>query len=831
LKQRAAKAGVTSAVVLLSAFAEILTLWSKNPKFTINLALFNRLPLHPQVNDLLGDFTTVNLLAVDNSASTSFIDRSRRIQSQLWQDLEHRYFSGVRVTRELATREGRLPSAIPIVFTSTLGFGTLGQATSTFSDFGELIYGISQASQVWIDVQVWEDKDALTFNWDVVEELFPAGMLQDMFEAYCRFLKQLVTSDLAWVETHRQLLSPTRLEQQVAVNANPVADEMLHTLFLDRVATRTHQPAVITPQQILTYKQLCDRAHQVGRRLRELGAVPNRLVAVVMEKGWEQVVAVLGILISGAAYLPIDPESPQQRRSHLLTQGEVICILTQSHLERNLQWTDSIPRSCIDTDELLDLDNSPLQSVQQPEDLAYVIYTSGSTGLPKGVAIDHRGAVNTIADINRRFGVKPDDKVLALSSLSFDLSVFDIFGTLAAGGAIVIPDVTALKDPAHWLELMHQQQVTLWNSIPTLMQMLVEYAAGVRAVLPNSLRLVLLSGDWIPLNLPQQIQATAKNARIIGLGGATEASIWSIYYPIEQVDPNWKSIPYGKPLTNQQFYVLNELLEPCPTWVTGQLYIGGIGLAKGYWQDEEKTNFSFISHPRTKERLYKTGDLGRYLPDGNIEFLGRADFQVKIRGYRIELGEIEATLLKHHNVQAAVVKAVGEPRDRLIAYIVPTPEHKNLSEQLQSFLREKLPAYMIPNAFVMLDALPLSANGKVDRKALPEPERLSAPTAVKPSSNAIAQQIAEIVADVLKIEQVDLAANLLNLGATSVELVQIANQLEQKLQHRLKINELVYISSLNDIAIYYEKQNKVSDREKSNNNLTVDREDWEEGEI
>ena len=230
LKLRSAQAGVTPSGVLLAAFAEIIGLWSKSQKFTINLALFNRLPLHPQVNDILGDFTSVTLLAVDNSACESFSDRAIRVQKQLWQDLEHRYFSGVSVTRELARRRGTTPSAMPIVFTSTLGFRSLGQETLTFSHFGELVYGISQASQAWMDIQVWEEKETLTFNWDVVEELFPEGAIADMFEAYCRFLKQLATSESAWLETNRQLLPPAQLAQRNAINSTDAPIPMIYCI-------------------------------------------------------------------------------------------------------------------------------------------------------------------------------------------------------------------------------------------------------------------------------------------------------------------------------------------------------------------------------------------------------------------------------------------------------------------------------------------------------------------------------------------------------------------------------------------------------------------------
>jgi pyochelin synthetase len=671
LKQRATQAGLTPSGVLLAAFADILTVWSKRPGFTINLTLFNRPPIHPQLTDIIGDFTSVLLLAVDNTTPATFKARALRLQQQLWQDLDHRYFSGVRVQREMARSQETQKAMMPVVFTSTLG----QDYSALFTQFGEVVYSITQTPQVWLDHQVFEQEGALVFNWDAVEELFPEGLLDDMFEAYCRFLRQLATSESAWLATTPSLVPSAQLSQRAAVNATtaPISDELLHTLFLAQLPARGHESAVISPQRTLTYLELSQLASQVGRKVRQLGATPNTLVAIVMEKGWEQVVAVFGVLMSGAAYLPIDPELPKERQWYLIEQGQVKLVLTQSQFNQNLEWPEEIQRLCLDDDNFFNGNAGPIELVQTSTNLAYVIFTSGSTGQPKGVAIDHRGAVNTIKDINQRFGVGPEDRVLALSALSFDLSVYDLFGLLAAGGTVVIPEATLAKDPAHWVDMMTQHHVTVWNTVPALMQMLVAYIGERPPTVPKWLRLAMMSGDWIPLTLPERIKALWPSAQIISLGGATEASIWSISYPIDTVEPTWNSIPYGKPLTNQTCQVLNHFLEPCPVWVPGQLYIGGIGLAQGYWGDHEKTQASFIIHPHTQARLYKTGDLGRYLPEGNIEFLGREDFQVKIRGYRIELGEIEAALEQHTGVKEVVVTVVEKERggpQSLVAYLV-----------------------------------------------------------------------------------------------------------------------------------------------------------------
>lgn len=689
LKHKASQANLTNSSVLLAAFADVLTLWSKSPKFTINLTLFNRLPLHHQVNQVIGDFTSLNLLEVDNSKAAPFINRAQRLQEQLWQDLDHRYVSGVEVQRELRRQYGSYQT-MGVVFTSTLGVASESEKQLWVNQLGKMVYSISQTPQVWLDHQIIEEQGDLVFNWDTVDELFCEGVVDNMFKSYTDYLQHLATSESAWIEIHPQLSPKAPVPKFAQLNQTNVTipQQTLHGLFMLQVEQNSQEKAVITPERCLTYGELYQRARDIGHRLRQLGVSRNSLVAVVMFKGWEQVVAVLAILMSGAAYVPIDPELPQQRREYLLAQGSVKLVLTQELLLNQLSIPEGIECLSVDTFESGANDSISFVAAHHPEDLAYVIYTSGSTGLPKGVMIQHQAVVNTILDINQRFDVTANDRILAVSALNFDLSVYDIFGILAAGGSLIMPSAADAKIPAHWYELIVTHQVSLWNSVPALMQMLVEYLSGQQLNhSSSSLRLALLSGDWLPLSLPKQIQDLWAQAQVVSLGGATEASIWSICYPIDQIPPLSKSIPYGKPLLNQTFSILNDLMQPCPVWVCGQLYIGGIGLASGYLLDDQKTQASFIIHPVTHERLYKTGDLGRYLPDGNIEFLGRSDFQVKINGYRIELGEIEAVLIEHSIVKEAVVIAQGESpqHQRLVAYIVLSQSSADNTKLLEAY--------------------------------------------------------------------------------------------------------------------------------------------------
>ena len=464
---------------------------------------------------------------------------------------------------------------------------------------------------------------------------------------------------------------------QISLSSSPAVIEqsLLHSLFESKVQQQPTAVAIKAADLTLTYNELSKLTSCLAQRLIENNIKHNQLVAVVIEKGWEQVVATLGILKSGAAYLPIDPTESKERIHYLLELGEVNIILTQQKYLNNIEFPTN--KLVLNINKLhfleqfntkVDIDILP----PKPDDLAYVIFTSGSTGTPKGVMISHKSAVNTILDINERFNVTASDKVFALSSLGFDLSVYDIFGTLAAGGTIIMPTAEQAKDPTQWPEFVFKEQVSVWNSVPALMDIFIEYLQQKsNDWVKHSLRLVLLSGDWIPLSLPAKIRALFGNIQLISLGGATEGAIWSILYQINDLDPEWKSIPYGKPMKNQSFYILNSTLQSVnTTGEVGELFIGGVGVAKGYWKNTQATNAQFIVHPEFGI-LYKTGDLGRFLPDGNIEFLGRIDFQVKIAGYRVEISAVEKFLLDFPNIKQAVVLAVKEGiKQKLVSYII-----------------------------------------------------------------------------------------------------------------------------------------------------------------
>lgn len=587
-----------------------------------------------------------------------------------------------------------------------------------------------------------------------------------------------------------------------------ISDPLIQDLFLDQAMRAPGRTAVISSKGILSYADLLSASRCLGHRLRALGVKPNTLVAIVMDKGWEQIAAVLGSLEAGAAYLPIDAGVPEERLNYLLQDAEVEIVLTQSWLDQKLSWPSTVTRVCVDRIETVTKQAEPLARSQTPDDVAYVLYTSGSTGKPKGVMIGHRGLVNCIRETNRTFDVGPDDRTLAVTALHHDMSVYDIFGLLAAGGAIVMPDRDGTRAPDHWVDLIDRHRVTLWNSVPAFMEMLLVHIAAQKVVMHDRLRLAFLGGDWIPLSAPGRIRAHFSDVQVVSVGGPTETTVWNIWYPVKEVRPEWTSIPYGHPIANTKYYVLDEDLNDCIAGESGELCCAGVGLLKGYWRNEEQTRARTAIHPRTGERIYRTGDRGRFMPDGEIEFLGRIDRQIKINGQRIELGEIEATLLRQPGVKQAVVDVIEhDGQKKLAAYVVPDSGHTLQGSVLRAALESSLPAHMVPSSYLMLEALPLNANGKVDRNLLPAPviahDATDAGLPVKEGTEKI---ISEIWKKLLGVGHLAATDNFFDLGGDSILIVEVHAELQQVLNRKFSVTDLFEFPSIRTLSNYLDGQ-------------------------
>jgi surfactin family lipopeptide synthetase C len=569
----------------------------------------------------------------------------------------------------------------------------------------------------------------------------------------------------------------------------------VHELFESQVDRTPNAVAVTFQGEQLTYKELNARANQLARHLQRLGVGPETLVAICMERSAEMVVAVLGVLKTGGGYLPLDHAYPKDRLAFMLDDSRALVLLTQQHL------FDALPENkartlCIDRDwELIKSESTENpNNIATARNLAYVIYTSGSTGRPKGVLIEHRGVNNLVAAQVRGFNICQSSRVLQFASFSFDASVSEMFTALLSGATLVMETQNSLLPGPEFTELLRSRGITTVTLPPSIL------AALQSESLPN-LRTIVTAGEACSTELVSRWQAGRK---FINAYGPTESTVCATMG--DCVDANQKP-SIGRPIDNVRVYLLDEQMQPVPVGVGGELHIAYDGLARGYINRPELSAEKFIPNPFSDEpgaRLYRTGDRARYLPDGQIDFLGRIDNQVKVRGYRIEPGEIEQVFKQHPSVTDVVVTVREDTpgEKRLVAYI--TARAGLDASDLRNFGKEKLPQYMLPSAFVVLDSLPLTPNGKVDRKALPAPEKSDAGTDASylPPQTELERTITLIWQTVLQIEHVGLNDNFFDLGGHSLLMIQVQGKLRAALKRNVSITDLFKYPNVSELVAF-----------------------------
>nr|WP_281268338.1 amino acid adenylation domain-containing protein [Williamsia limnetica] len=764
LAAAAQERGVTMAMALASVFAESIARWSSAPRFLLNLPLFHREPAHPDVDRLVGDFTTSVLLDVDASAPTTIVERARQIQKTMHANGSHASYSGLEVLRDLGRFRGEQVLA-PVVYTSAINLGELF-SDEVVSTFGEPGWIVSQGPQVLLDAQVTELRGGLLLNWDVRESAFCPGVIDAMFAQYRGAVDRLTMSAAAWEADTTGHLPLDQRATRDSVNATdfPTSDDVLHEGFFRWAAATPEAPAIrFDIDGMLTYREVSARALAVAGALRDAGVRVGQAVAVQLPKGPEQIIATLGILAAGGTYVPVAHDQPAARRAHILTVGDVVAWLgvdatsgQQPDAMVTLSYADAVGH------------RDPLAAAVIPhrEAPAYVLFTSGSTGIPKGVQVPHRAVMNTIEDLHHRFAVTAADSALLVSNLEFDLSIYDIFGLWGVGGTVVTLTDAQRANPDTWVDLIERHSVTLLACVPSLLDMLLNATpAGSTALI--SVRAVFLGGDWVGVDLPRRMAALSPGVRVAGLGGTTETAIHATI--CETVDPpdHWAAVPYGVPLHNVQCRVVDAAGNDCPDWVAGELWIGGAGVALGYRNDPERTADRFVR--QSGQNWYRTGDLARYWPDGCLEFLGRADHQVKIRGYRVELGEVEGALRLLPGVHRAVASVITSAAPKLVAAVSPEQGAELDHGAVLDGLRELLPGYMIPGHLMIIEAFPITSNGKLDRRAVQTLlESGDGESVFEAPETAVERALALIVGELLDVDAVGRGDDFFSLGGDSV---------------------------------------------------------------
>jgi amino acid adenylation domain-containing protein len=1156
LKKVVGSHNITPSGFLATIFAEVIALYSNHTSILLNMTLFNRFPFHDDIYNIVGDFTSILILFLELDNNLSFWENAKNTQNVIWESMDHRHFDGVSVLRELGQKHKTAHKALaPYVFTSTLAGNT--ESTDWMESKNPVFepYSISQTPQVFIDSQASEINNQLVLIWDFVDQLFDEQMISDMFSIYTDRIEELINGS-----EHRSI-SITKDQEAFYNNYNNdnetnelYSPSTLLELLSTSLNENSEKIAIVVNRNSHSYSELERKSNIISNWLINNKITKGDVVAIIDDRSFNSIMGIIGILKAGAVYLPFYANMPEERIQYIIDNSN--CKLVLSNIDSILYNNEKL--------------FTKVEYNVSESDLAYIIYTSGSTGKPKGVEITHQGAVNTILDINKKFEVNKDDKILGISSLGFDLSVFDIFGTFAAGATLVV--VKDPRDEVELLKLLKEERVTIWNSVPSIMglaldaiennvyenayftsvphniynckyywspivhwkklnngtitinnhihsstvgelfpqfyfilqegatvrqiidhftmseesvirdilldfidkkiitnsilapenlfssqnrlfdnsfdetivlnatkynsfkkeqitrnlhsgtievdlehdiafenlfqkrrsfrkfetgksipkidfskllsvfkqyeinnQLYFNYASAgglypidiylyikegrieqfdkgfyyynpvkhklvklnnknvgadihfpgnqkifnssafsvffvynaevnmpkyggmgyyyavldtgimvgtmtqaaeqlniglcsignlvtekIKTYLPlketqvlfhtievgiktrkieaessedvqvlqlessfsEHLRLVMLSGDWIPVAMPDKIKKKFKNTEIISLGGATEASIWSIYYSIKNVEKDWDSIPYGYPLANQQIYILNYERELCPIGVIGEIYIGGAGVAEGYCNDLEKTKTAFIRHYKYG-RLYKTGDYGVMRKEGYIQFLGRKDNQVKLRGYRIELGEIEAAMNSMKPVKNSIVvlKGTTDNEKCLCAYYLSDNEIG--IQEFRDYLINKIPVYMIPSYFVKLEQFPVTLNGKIDRKAIAnithikKEEQLSVQPLFqikhKNDDNNLELKILQIATKVLPNKNLNVNDNFFELGLNSLDITRLNRKIKEELKMEIPILSMFEHPSISMFSEYVRvlKQNDV----------------------
>ena len=811
LKARSRNEGVTLYMTLLAVFQTLLHRYTGQDDIVIGSPIANRNRI--EIEGLIGFFANTLLLRTDHSGNPTFRELLHRVRETALEAYAHQDLPFEKLVEEL--RPERDLSLSPLfqamfVFQNTAGrkFNLKNLEVSPVRIAGE-------TAKFELTLAMQEQTDRLSGSLHYNTDLFDVSTIERMVSHFQTLLKGVIANPdrpiadlplLGEAEKRRVLIEWNNTDRDW------LKDRCIHQLFEGQVKETPEAPAVISENRQLTYRELNQRANQLAHYLRSRGAGPEVLVGICVESSPEMVIGMLGILKAGAAYLPLDPKYPKARMTLIFEETGTPILLTQNHLTDRLPsysgqviqidiWNDIMRESGLN-----------LESGAGPDNLAYVIYTSGSTGKPRGVMVEHRSVVNYLSWTRE---LTSNVRCLPLStSITFDASLKQVFTPLVHGKHVWILPEIVINDPVALLGSIAREEQSGLNCVPSLWSAVLDQLPQTKVESPGP-RSLLVGGEPLSLDLVSRSFSAFPNLEIWNLYGPTEATANA---SAAKITSSCKKVTLGRPISNVRLYILDKSLEPVPIGVAGELYIGGDGLARGYRKRPDVTAEKFLPHPFSSERgarVYKTGDLARYLPDGSIEFVGRMDHQVKIRGFRIELGEIEAVLGGHPAVREALVMARKDtaegksgPDQRLLAYIVADTEAVPTVHELREFVKQKLPSYMVPSAFVFLDALPLSTNGKIDRKALPAPERQTVDESFRHPRSPTEIALADIWSEVLRQSEVGLDENFFDLGGHSLLAIRLMARIKNELGAELPLRILFEGPTVAQLApkIHFKKQ-------------------------
>ncbi len=789
-------------MVLLAAFNVLLSRHSGQQDICVGTPVANRNRL--EIEGLIGFFVNTLVLRSDLSGNPPFVELLRRVREVCLGAQAHQDLPFEKLVEELAPV--RDMSHNPL-FQVMLSLQNVPEATLEVEGLRiEPVVMETYTSKFDLDLNITERPTGLEVQFNYNADLFDAATLQRMAEHYRTLLEDLSQSPDRRLSALR-MLSPTEWQQLMHISQGEALaypqERCIHQLFEAQVEQDASRIAVSLDAEWLSYGELNRLANRVAHALRQRGVGPETVVGICMERSLEMVVALLGILKAGGAYLPVDPEYPAERIVYMLHDAQPVCVLV--HEATCSVLPPDVPTLNLDTEqkELAGQPEENLQQLMNARHPAYVMYTSGSTGQPKGAILAHQGIVNRLLWMQREYQLTEDDRILQKTLFSFDVSVWEYFWPLIAGASLHMLSPGAHRDSQKLAEVIGQQAISTLHFVPSMLSVFLD---TVTTLTCPSLKRVICSGEALPASLQQRFFERLPTVKLHNLYGPTEASIDVTYWACH-AERNETVVPIGYPIANMGVYLLDRHLNPVPTGVMGELFISGIGLARGYLNRADLTADRFIPHPFAEDgsRMYRSGDLARFRHDGSIEYIGRTDHQIKLRGVRIELGEIEATLRRHPHVRDAVVVAANlqdSEQQHLVAYVV-NHEAKPDTEALRTFLRASLTEHMVPSLFMWLDDLPLNANGKVDRKALPASQSVALQSRVYVAPRTSTESaLAGIWTEVLGLERIGVHDNFFDLGGHSLLVTQLLSRIHAQFQIRIPLRalfEATTIARLTDV--------------------------------
>jgi amino acid adenylation domain-containing protein len=805
IKRVASEEGATLFMTLLAALQVLLQRYTGQDDIVVGSPIANR--NRTEIEGVVGFFVNSLVLRTDLSGDPTFREAVRRVREvtlkayefqdmpfeKLVEDLAPERNSGQNPFFQIMFALQNLPLRKPLEVAG-LRMSLVGSKTLT--------------SRFAMEMHLSETNDGLSGQLVYSTDRFDGPRIARMVGHYCRILRAVSTQpDLRLSEV--PLLTDEE-RQRLLVDWNQTTAEYpnerrIHEIFEQQARRQPSAIALLCGERATTYGELNGNANQFAAYLREHGVGPGTLVGICMDRSIEMICAILAVLKAGAAYVPLDPSYPQERLNFMIKDSEAPVVITVELFEDVLSESGVKVISLSRVWPLVEKHSRENVTIRAGEtcDLAYVIYTSGSTGTPKGVAVPHRAVTRLVLNANY-INLGPDDSVAHLSQVCFDAATFEIWGALISGARLIVVSKEVALEPELFEATLKRHGVSCLFLTTALFNAFAAWSGSIF----KGVKQVLFGGEAVNPHWVSHVLESGPPERLVHVYGPTECTTFATFYPVRQVPQNATTIPIGRPISNTTAYVLDRHGNPVPVGIPGELYLGGPGLAQGYLNRPELTREKFVPNPfctDDSERLYRTGDFVRYLPDGNIEFVGRADHQVKIRGFRIEPGEIEVVLRRHPKVEDAVVVARDdEPGERqLVAYIVP--REGSAHGNWRDFLQRKLPAYMIPSAFVELEALPMTASGKVDRLALPKPEPLVGEDSAHAELTPTEQIVRNVWANVLRADDFGTERSFFELGGHSLVAIQVVTALRRILQIEIPVNSLFNNPTVSSLSSYLDE--------------------------